>query len=222
MLSGKKIIILFLGLAVFFILTDRSLWDFKIKLLQILPSFSTDNSLKDKIKDLQLENEGLKVQILNQVLNTNQKIKVYSTYPFNNREEIAISAGSNKNIGEGDLVTTHNNLLVGKVIRVLDETSFAQTIFDPNWKMAVRVGDKETDALLNGGNEITLTFIPKDSGIKPGDLIISAGRDFIYGLGVGQVKVVEESSTTSFQTATVEPAFNLNELRDVEIRKIPR
>jgi len=142
---------------------------------------------------------------------------VYSNYPFNSRSQLAIASGRDDGIIEGDVVVIFGDILVGQVIKVFDSSSIVTTIFDPSWEMAVRIGDDEIDALLKGGNELTLTLIPKDEFVEEGDKIIAASQGFPYGLEIGLVQNIKDSGGDVFKEAIVKPSFQVSELRDVAI-----
>lgn len=217
--------LIFLGAVIFaLILLDKPFFGFKesftASLGETLQKFFPNYELRERIRELEQENENLKLTVFNMSIQGENKIKVYSSYPFNDKSQIYIAAGEDRNIKVGDLATYGQGILVGKVIRVLQDASIIQTIFDPDWKMAVRVGDREVDALFSGGNELTLSLISKDAPLKPGDLVITASRDLVYGLEAGRIKTVEEISATPFKKAVLEPSFKLSELKDVKISKI--
>ncbi len=177
-----------------------------------------NNDLKERIAELERENEDLKVLNFNDSIGLDKYIKVYSTYPFNDKSEITISAGKDKNFEVGDIVTSGDKILVGKIVSTGNNLSIVKTILDSNWKMPVRIGEKEIDALFTGGNDPILTLIPKDADIFPGQIIITASKDLSYGFEVGRIKKVDEVNT--FKQATVEIDFNLGNLRNVKVHSL--
>lgn len=180
--------------------------------------FVPNRELKSRIAELELENENLKVDVFSDSITKAGKYKVYSTYPFNNSNEIAIAAGENKNIKEGDIVTAGDSLLIGRINKVFNTYSIATTIHDPEWEMAVRIGSTEADGIFKGGNRLSIDLIPANSFLEEGDIVVSAGVGFPYGLSVGNINLISSDSTGQFKTAIIESAININELRDVSIR----
>lgn len=176
------------------------------------------SDLKTRVSELERENENLKSQILIQELTDGPSVPVYSSYPFNNRSEIAVAVGEKDGISEGDIVTYGENILVGRVKQIASDTSIVTTIFDPGFETAVRIGPGAVDALLKGGNRLSLSLIPKESSIEEGDIIFTAGAEFPYGLEIGRVRDVRESDGDVFKSAGVNPAFEVKALRDVVIR----
>ena len=198
----------------------------------IEPKFKTANIIQefiDKIPGLnnnqaeldllRKENSQLKTLLLDRkTKNELNPIKVYSSYPFNNAKEIAIASGSEHGIKEGDIVTYGTKTLIGRVKSLSQKSSIVSTIFDQDWEIPVRIGEKEIDALLKGGNSIKAILISKDAPIKPGDLIISAGAGLPYGLAIGTVKeIVGNKMNIQFKEVSVEPIIKMNELKNVSI-----
>lgn len=170
-----------------------------------------------RIEELEKENASLREELLEQSVNPVDKIKVYSSYPFNSRSEIAIAAGEDMGIEEGDVVVYAGDILVGRVRSVFDTSSVVTTIFDPSWEMAVRVGSAEVDALMRGGNELTLSLIPQSAFVERGDSVISADRNFSYGLDLGTIGEVKNTEGDVFQEAVLESSLNLKNLKDVTV-----
>ncbi len=208
---------LLLLLLVLLFFSDR-FFGFKLNLTSFLNDRSQDTSQEtQKIALLEKENKNLKFELLNQKIKKTNTVKVYSTYPFGNRGEIAIAAGAKNGLRVGDVVTYGDNVLIGKITKVFESVSIVETIFSPSWQSAVRIGGSEIDALLQGGNELTLTFIPIEAEIHDADLVITASQDLPYGLGIGTLKEIRTAPGNAFKEATVLPSFQFKELRDVNI-----
>jgi cell shape-determining protein MreC len=175
------------------------------------------DNLKERIKELEVENENLRVQIFQSSISHPTKVKVYSSYPFNTRKEISLAGGQNLGFQTGDVVVLGSKILVGQIKKVLSSTSIAKTIYDPNWEIAVRIGEKEIDGLLRGGLNPEVDLIKADAEVKAGDIVITASPDLPYGLEIGYLKTVKKITGNPFQKAEVELKFQINELRDVSV-----
>jgi len=149
---------------------------------------------------------------------SSEKIKVFSTYPFNYKSEITINAGTDNGVKEGSAVTVDSRFLLGKVTTIFSNYSVVQTIFDTDWNMSVRIGKTGVDALFVGGLEPKLTMIALNKSVSTGESIYSAGTGFPYGLEIGKVKDVIEEPTGVFKETTIEFPYNFNELREVVIK----
>jgi len=181
---------------------------------------------------LKQENESLKAQIQQLTTNNRQSItnsqqlatsnnylvaKVFSTYPFNIKNQITINAGGKQGIKKMMAVTVGGNLLLGYISEVFDEYSIVQTIFDPSWQLPVRIGKEEVDGLFQGGSEPKLVLIAKEKAIQVGDIAYSASQEFPYGLKIGEILEIKENAAGVFKEAVLKIPFNINELREVMV-----
>jgi len=172
--------------------------------------------LEARIKSLESENRYLRELLGKNTANTDS-IKVYSSYPFNSKGEIAIAAGEDLGLVPGDAIVVGGNILVGRVRSVFKSSSIVTTIFDPSWEVQARIGESEVDALMQGGNELRLILIPNDGYIEEGDLIISAGESLPYGLEIGFVGETVSMPGDVFNEAIIEPSLQIKKLRDVAL-----
>ncbi len=143
--------------------------------------------------------------------------QVYSTYPFNNRSILTVAAGSEEGIRPGMVVTADGNYLLGQVTEVFDHLSNVRTIFDKDWQISARVGSAQADALLVSGQQPSLTMIDKKIAVAEGDPVISASRDFPYGLKIGTISGIESAGEVSFQQGMLQVPYQVNDLKEVAI-----
>ncbi|MBI2010789.1 MAG: rod shape-determining protein MreC [Candidatus Colwellbacteria bacterium] len=175
--------------------------------------------LRLRIKELENENQNLRAELFREEigLTSSEKIKVYSSYPLNTRSEIAIAGGASRGIEIGDIVTSGENIIVGKVTKVFKSSAVLRTIFDPSWEIPIRIGKSEVDALLESGAELRATLIAREAPIETGEPVITAGADLPYGLMVGFIKEIKETPGSTFKEAIIEPSLRLQDLRDVNL-----
>lgn len=211
----RRVIFGILLLLLFGLLVGNRFFMAKLGFVSFLNDPSKDE--ETKVALLIKENQNLKFQLLNQKVKKTDSFKVYSNYPFSNRGELTIDAGKNEGLEVGDVVTYGNSVLVGKVIKVYEKVSLVMTVYHPEWKSTVRVGEREVDALLKGGNELTLTLIPKEAELTEGELVVAASPDLPYGLGIGAIREIRSASGGAFKEATLEPSFQLKDLKDVSV-----
>lgn len=147
--------------------------------------------------------------------------KVFSAYPFNNHSLVTVNAGAKQGVRVFFPVVVHGRFLFGQVIEVSARQSIVRTVFDPEWKLPVKVGERGHDALFSGGRVPRLELIPKEQDVAVGDTISSAGRDIPYGLMLGTVESLRESSDRAFKEAEVRLPFSLLEVREVNILELP-
>jgi Cell shape-determining protein len=86
--------------------------------------------------------------------------------------------------------------------------SSVQTIFDPGISLPVKIGAKETNALLVGGRVPRLTLIEKEEIILPGDEVYASASDFPYGLYVGEILELFPESGSAFQEASLKIPYD--------------
>ena len=131
---------------------------------------------------------------------------VYSRYPFGERNTLVIDKGRLSGVESGQAATLHN-VLVGRVREVSPRSATVETLFDPKFKLAVRVGPDGVDALLVGGNEPKVTLMAKDANIDAGDIVISAEKELSYGIAIGTIAEIMISSDNLFKEATLEVPY---------------
>jgi len=174
-------------------------------------------SLKQQNEDLRAQIQKLEIRNWKLEIRENKYLaaKIFSTYPFNLKNQLTLNAGEKQGVKKGMAVAVGENILVGQVIEVFENHSAARTIFDPKWQMPVRIGSEEINGLLQGGNEPRITLIEKP--VKTGDVVYSAAVDFPYGLKIGEVSEIKETSSGIFKEAGVKLPYNINELREINI-----
>lgn len=184
-----------------------------------------------KIKAGYLENqikgyENLK-QLLNLKKNTNHKtiaVNVIGRSPDNWHKQIIIDKGKSEGIMIGDAVFSTKGI-AGQIVDVEKNTSIAQLISDPSYKIGCKIVRKNILGILTGKTSSTglIQFIPVSRNVKVGDSVITSG----IGVGgklptypsnypIGKVsKVSKRSNKASDLYIEVKFAENLNSLSDV-------
>src|SRR3989344_6438665 len=158
----------------------------------IIPKFfRVSSKTNQQISELYLENQSLKSRLeanLPEFKGELKLAKVYSSYPFNDKNEIAINLGSVDGIKESMPVVLGPDILLGEVKKVFEHYSLVRTIFDPEWRLAVRIGENKINALLEGGIEPSLTTIDKNKILNEGDFIYADAKGFPYGTFIVKIQ----------------------------------
>jgi rod shape-determining protein MreC len=141
--------------------------------------------------------------------------QIYSRYPLNFKNQILVNAGESAGVGIGWIAILPEKVLVGRVEQVFKNTALVRTVFDPGFRLAVRIGKAGADALLAGGDEPRLTLLPQGAEIGRGDVVYAADPALPYGLAVGEVGETMFSEDNLFEEAAVRLAYDLNGLRAV-------
>lgn len=141
---------------------------------------------------------------------------VYASSSVRPIPDIVVSAGSSDGINPGMAVLS-GKLLVGIVRTTNAHTSIVQTIFDPRFEIAVRVGDKAVDALFRGGPVPMVALIPRDADISPGSAVYSASQDLPFGLVLGEIGEVKQGEADAWSTAKLNTPHRPEHLHEAEI-----
>lgn len=186
-------------------------------------------------QSLILENESLKAELSELKSVKDQLVKnppevlnawVYARYPFNFKNELLISAGEKNGVLVGQPVTVaapgggeenYRRVILGKVIRVFEESALIRTVFDAGFQVSVRTGEEGMRALFSGGLEPKVTLIPKNAKVLPGDSVWSVDPDYPVGTAIGSLLEVRLSPDHTSQEATVILPYEISDIRVVQI-----
>lgn len=140
----------------------------------------------------------------------------YDPSPF--KRYVIINRGSDDGLRRGMPVVT-NQGLVGQIAAVTANAGRVELIIDPASSINVYLQQADTEALLKGlitGN-VELNMIPQSANVQAGDLIVTSGLGGNYppNIVVGQVTDVRKRDFDLFQTASVQPAVNFEDLQIV-------
>ena len=131
---------------------------------------------------------------------------------------VMIDKGSDDGLRHGMPVVTSRGL-VGRVDAVIANAARVQLINDPGSAVNVMLSSTRAEAILSGSvtGDVQLEMVPLEITLKPGDVILTSalGGSYPAGLLVGQVSGVRRLETELFQTASVQPAVDFNNLRAV-------
>ncbi len=170
----------------------------------------------DKNKQLEEDNKKLRVQVtrLYQVQKENDKLQDLLNYikemdykyisakvvgnasgPFT--RSALVNAGEKDAVLKGQAVVT-NGGLVGRIVEVGNRSSRALLLTDINSKIPVISLDSRERSVLSGNNADSpkLIYLPKESKITDGEVIITSGDGDIFpaGLMVGRASKLNDGS----------------------------
>lgn len=131
---------------------------------------------------------------------------------------IIINRGSDHGLRRGMPVVTDQGL-VGRVAAVTAGAARVQLITDPSSSINVTLQAAGVSGMLNGSltGDLTLDMIPQSAEISIGDLVLTSGLGGNYpsNLIIGQVTNVSGRETDLYQTATVDPIVDFDQLEIV-------
>ena len=135
-------------------------------------------------------------------------------------EFVIINRGSDDGLRRGMPVVTQQGL-VGRVAAVTADAARVQLITDPASTINVKLEPSRAQAVIRGevSGEISLAMIPQSAPVEIGDLILTSGLGGNYptNILIGQVTSVRRRETDLFQSASVQPVMDFNQLEIVLI-----
>ena len=135
-------------------------------------------------------------------------------------EYVIINRGSDDGLRRGMPVVTQQGL-VGRVAAVTADAARVQLITDPASNINVKLEPSRAQAVIRGAvsGEISLDMIPQSAPVEIGDLILTSGLGGNYptNILIGQVTGVRRRETDLFQSASVQPVVDFNQLEIVLI-----
>lgn len=181
-------------------------------------------SLKINLQKIDaLENEVTRLRSIRKNIDDNLKnikiAKITARDVIPNKDSIQISAGSTENTKIGQTAFTPNGL-VGQVVEVNQFTSKVLLISDINSNVPAILSRTGKSIIIKGGsreNELEISFLPNDSDIRLGDLIITSGQAgrFLPSLKIGRVIDIIKNENDRFATVIVEPSEKLSEITEI-------
>jgi rod shape-determining protein MreC len=128
---------------------------------------------------------------------------------------IIINRGSDDGLRRGMPVVTQNGL-AGRIVQVTASGARVSLITDPMTAINVRVEPSRSAAVLTGSvtGDISLEQIPQDADVNPGNLILTSGLGGNYpaNIIVGQVTSIRSFENALFQSASVQPVSDFDDL----------
>lgn len=139
-------------------------------------------------------------------------------------DEFVINRGKKDGVIKGRVVLTAQGL-IGQVSTVSNDWSIVETISSENIGVGAMVQSTGDTGVLRGykdGNNNPMAkmfYLPIDSAIKKGDVIVTSGDGQKYpkGIRIGEVVEVERDKAKVMTNAVIKPYVDLNRLDEVLI-----
>lgn len=189
-----------------------------------------NNDLKDELaqnSDLEAENERLRGLL--EFKNERSNYDYITTNIIGKRGNILdgyiVDKGTDDGVAKGMIVIAADGL-VGQVSSVASNWSIVECIVNENIAVSVMSeSSRDNSGILEGfvdtkNNYLTkVSYLPMDSKIKEGDVILTSGLGLIYPkeIRVGEVVSVEEDKVKVMKTAVVKPYVDFNKLEELMI-----
>lgn len=194
-------------------------------------------SLEAQLKDLAIDKA-----LYQEVLSENEKLRKHLNFVDNNnfttvlahviaqeglfttaeRRDLVIDKGRQAGLSEGLAVISDGGIVIGKIIAVEEESARVCLTTTPGCQLAVSLqNETQTQGLSDGrlGLTIAMDFIPQLEKIAISDVVVTSGlsSEIPRGLVLGKVTEVKSESNEVWQSATIEPLLNFNNLTIVSV-----
>lgn len=207
--------------------------------------FLNFSSVREENEDLKEENNKLKDELAeySDLAQENEKLKALLDFQEQRTEYDYISTniiGTRGSILEGyildkgsddgvkkDMVVISSDGLVGKITSVAKNWCILECIINENIAVSVMPeSTREKTGILQGytdsntNEKLTkINYLPMDSKIKKGDVILTSGLGAVYPkeIRVGKVVSVEEDKVQFMKTAIVKPYVDFDTLENLMI-----
>lgn len=207
--------------------------------------FLNFSSVREENEDLKEENNKLKDELAkySDLVQENEKLKALLDFQEQRTEYDYISTniiGTRGSILEGyildkgsddgvkkDMVVIASDGLVGKITSVAKNWCVVECIINENIAVSVMPeSTREKTGILQGytdsntnENLTKINYLPMDSKIKKGDVILTSGLGAVYPkeIRVGKVVSVEEDKVQFMKTAIVKPYVDFDTLENLMI-----
>jgi len=135
------------------------------------------------------------------------------------KQQVTINKGSASGVYEGQAVLDADAVM-GQVIQVTPFSSTVLLITDPSHSIPVQVlrSGLRTIAVGSGRvKELSLPYLPTNSDIREGDLLVTSGLGGKYpsGYPVARVARIDRTPNNAFARISAEPAAHLDRSREV-------
>lgn len=134
-----------------------------------------------------------------------------------------INRGSDDGVKDRMIVVTGDGL-VGQVTSVGTNWSIVQTLVNENIAVAAMLNTtRENDGVVNGYRDdndkllAKLNYLPLNSKVKVGDMVLTSGLGQLYpkDIKIGKVIAIEEDKGKLIKNALIEPSVDFNKLEEL-------
>lgn len=138
------------------------------------------------------------------------------------RRDLVIDKGSQDGLRPGLAVISETGAVVGKVVETKSTTAKICLTVSPDCQLAASVqNSSRTQGLTNGdlGLTVKMEYIPQLEEIAVSDLVVTSGLggDIPRGLVIGRISSVSSENNDVWQSATIEPLIDFNDLTVVGV-----
>lgn len=176
------------------------------------------------LKKIENENEVLKKELNYIEKNKIDFIlaKVISGFYLENNNILVINRGLQDSVQKGMPVIFQEGIIVGSVINTNENSSEILLLSDKNSLITATIyGSDKINGIVKGDLDygLEMNYIPIDTEVKEGDLVLSSGLEekIPSGLIIGQVKEVLFERGDFFKTAIIYPTIDYQNINFVSV-----
>ncbi|HEX5055749.1 MAG TPA: rod shape-determining protein MreC [Gammaproteobacteria bacterium] len=174
-----------------------------------------------KLASLEEENERLR-KLMGAASGVGEEVLIAEVVSVDQdyyKQQVLINKGSDHNVYVGQPVIDAKGIM-GQVIEVNRFASTVLLISDPGHALPVQSNRGGIRSIVQGKgnpNELDLLYIPNNTALKPGDLLISSGLGGVFppNYPVGIVSQVQLRPSQPFAQVTATPTALLDKSREV-------
>lgn len=183
------------------------------------------------LKELQLENERLK-EIAGFIEDRPDfevvTARISAKSPGYWFDTFLINAGYNQGIKADMVVVTPQGYLIGRIYKVSGDWAQVTSIIDGDSSVASIVERTRDNTVVKGNLQVglqdslcTMTYVPLDNDLIPGDRVLTSGLGGVYprGLPIGEIIEITKQENSSEKIATIKPAADFMKLEEVLVIK---
>ncbi|MFA5171196.1 MAG: rod shape-determining protein MreC [Sulfuriferula sp.] len=139
--------------------------------------------------------------------------------------QVTVNQGSKQGVHAGSAVIDEQGL-IGQVTQVYDRTSDVTLLINNDQSVPIAVQRTGQRAVLFGtgiDDTVEIRYLPHNTDVRAGDLIITSGIDGVYpsGLAVAKVMQIDLSSSRAFAHIICKPVAAIDRNRQVLIVDSP-
>ena len=143
--------------------------------------------------------------------------------PSNYGKYITIDLGAKNGVKENQAVTVSGGVLIGKVVKVFDNSSKVMLITSPDSSVNSIAQTTRANGVAKGkyATGVKLEMIDQSEDLISGDLIITSGLEngIPKGLIIGKISNIEESANKVFKVANLDLFANFSQIEEIFIIK---
>ncbi len=144
--------------------------------------------------------------------------EVIARDPNNWIGSFTVNKGSSSGLKRGSAVCSAKGL-VGKVDEVHTDNALVMLVTHPGFRAGGMLRESRLHGVVEGDGKghARMSYLPLDSDVKPGEVVVTSGysREFPKGIVIGKVVFVEKNNTGLFKNAFLRPEADAYDQEEV-------